>query len=130
VAKPSRNGISRITHAAGYSWQGLRAAWTHETAFRQESALISMLFPLSFWVGADLLETTLLITVLFLVLLMELMNSAIEAVVDRIGPELHALSGRAKDIGSAAVLLSIILVVLVWGLIAIKNWPLGMQWLS
>ena len=80
-----------------------------------------VLLPLSFVVGADALETALLITTLFLVLLMELVNSAIEAVVDRIGPEMHDLSGRAKDIGSAAVFLSLLLVVIVWGLVLIKN---------
>ncbi len=82
------------------------------------------LLPLSFYVTADLAETAMLIATLVLVLLMELVNSAIEAVVDRIGPEHHELSGRAKDIGSAAVLLALLLLVTVWTLVVIRNWPL------
>jgi len=122
LAKPGRKGIGRIIHAAGYSWSGIKACWQHEAAFRQELMLSAVLFPLSFYVTADLAETALLIATLFLVLLMELVNSAVEAVVDRIGPEHHALSGRAKDIGSAAVMLSLLLVAIVWGLVIVKHW--------
>ncbi len=119
--KPGRRGIDRIIHAAGYSYQGIRACWHHEAAFRQEVWLCLPMLPLSFMVTDNLAETALLITTLFLVLIMELANSAIEAVVDRIGHEYHDLSGRAKDIGSAAVFLSLLLVVTVWGLIIFRN---------
>ncbi|MFT6915778.1 MAG: diacylglycerol kinase (ATP) [Motiliproteus sp.] len=124
VAKPGRTGLIRILYAAKYSWQGFKAAWTHEAAFRQESLLALALLPLGFLVAADTLELVLLWLSLGLVLLMELLNSAIEAVVDRVGAELHPLSGRAKDIGSAAVFLALLLLVMTWGLIAAKNWPL------
>lgn len=120
--KPGRRGIDRIIHAAGYSYKGIRACWHHEAAFRQEVLLCLPLLPLSFLVTDNLAETALLITTLFLVLIMELANSAIEAVVDRIGHEYHDLSGRAKDIGSAAVFLSLLLVVTVWGLVIFRNW--------
>lgn len=121
--KPGRTGLDRIVHAAGYSCKGIMACWHHEAAFRQELLLCVPLLPLSFFVSTDLAETALLIITLFLVLMMELANSAIEAVVDRIGPEHHDLSGRAKDIGSAAVLLSLMLLFVVWGLVIAKNWP-------
>ena len=122
MAKPGRTGISRVIHAAGYSWSGLRQCWNHEAAFRQELLLCLLLFPLSFYVTPDLAESALLIASLILVLLMELVNSAVEAVVDRIGPEHHDLSGRAKDIGSAAVFIALLLVAIVWGLVIFKHW--------
>ncbi|MCW8887274.1 MAG: diacylglycerol kinase [Motiliproteus sp.] len=121
MPKPGRTGITRIINATGYSFKGLTACWKNEAAFRQELMFCVVLLPLSFMVGQDPLETALLITTLFLVLLMELLNSAIEAVVDRIGHEMHDLSGRAKDIGSAAVFLALLLVVIVWGLMILKN---------
>lgn len=121
MAKPGRSGVSRVVHASRYSWLGFKAAWRHEAAFRQEALLCLMLAPLSFWVGADLLETALLLATLLIVLLAELINSAIEAVVDRIGDDPHELSGRAKDIGSAAVFVSLTLVAVVWGLVLVKN---------
>ncbi len=124
MSKPGRSGIDRIIHAAGFSVKGLTACWQNEAAFRQELMLCVLLLPLSFYVGNGLLETALLIATLFLVLMMELVNSAIEAVVDRIGPEMHELSGRAKDIGSAVVMLSLLLVIIVWGLVIINNWVL------
>ncbi|OMH38292.1 diacylglycerol kinase [Motiliproteus sp. MSK22-1] len=124
MAKPGRTGAIRIYYAAGYSWNGVKQCWRHEAAFRQELMLCLLLFPLSFYATSDLAETALLIASLFIVLLMELVNSAIEAIVDRIGSEHHELSGRAKDIGSAAVLFSLLLVVVVWGLIIAKNWLL------
>ncbi|MFT5719847.1 MAG: diacylglycerol kinase (ATP) [Motiliproteus sp.] len=125
MAKPGRTGLIRILYAARYSWQGFKAAWTHEAAFRQELLLAAVLLPLGLLVAADAVELVLLWFSLGLVLLMELLNSAIEAVVDRVGSESHPLSGRAKDIGSAAVSLALLLVVMTWGLIAAKNWPLG-----
>ena len=122
MAKPGRTGVIRIYYAAGYSLSGIKQCWQHEAAFRQELMFCLLLLPLSFYVTSNLAETALLIMSLFAVLLMELVNSAIEAVVDRIGPEHHELSGRAKDIGSAAVLFSLLLVFVVWGLIIAKNW--------
>ncbi|MEH6823170.1 MAG: diacylglycerol kinase [Motiliproteus sp.] len=124
MAKPGRTGLVRVLYAARYSWQGFKAAWTHEAAFRQESVLALLLLPLSFFVAADEVELVLLWLTLGLVLLMELLNSAIEAVVDRVGEESHPLSGRAKDIGSATVFLALTLMVLAWAMIAAKNWPL------
>lgn len=125
MAKPGRKGWVRILYAAQYSWQGFKAAWTHEAAFRQELLLAAVLVPLGVLVAADTVELVLLWLTLGLVLLMELLNSAIEAVVDRVGEEPHPLSGRAKDIGSAAVFLALILLTMTWGLIAAKNWLLG-----
>ncbi|WP_341501190.1 diacylglycerol kinase [Gallaecimonas sp. GXIMD4217] len=111
-----RKGFARIWAAARYSMKGLAAAWRNEEAFRQESLLMLVMLPGAFWLGESAMERALLIIPLFVVVLAELLNSAIEAVVDRIGLERHELSGRAKDIGSAAVLVSLLLVALVWGL--------------
>lgn len=124
MAKPGRTGLTRVLYAARYSWQGFKAAWKHEAAFRQESILALVMLPLGGLIAADAIELVLLWLTLGLVLLMELLNSAIEAVVDRIGEELHPLSGRAKDIGSASVFLALTLVVMTWSLIAAKNWLL------
>jgi len=114
MAKPGNTGLTRIIKAGGYSIQGLKAALKHEAAFRQESLLFLLLTPLAFFVGDSVVEKLLLISSLFIVLIVELLNSAIEAVVDRIGSEQHELSGRAKDIGSAAVFVSLLLVAVVW----------------
>lgn len=116
--KPGRTGLSRIIHAAGYSWQGILAALRHESAFRQELLLSIVLIPAAFWLGRSVLEYIVLVGSVLLVLIVELLNSGLEAIVDRVGHELHELSGRAKDMGSAAVLISLLLVALVWGLIA------------
>lgn len=107
-------GLKRILLAAGYSVKGLRAAFVHEAAFRQELLLSAVLVPLAFRLDVHLCERLLMISSLFLILIVELLNSAIEAVVDRIGSEWHELSGRAKDIGSAAVFLSLVLTSYVW----------------
>ncbi len=109
----SRTGINRVLHAAGYSLQGLRAGWG-ETAFRQEAIGSFALLPLAFWVGKSWLEVSMLVTVVVLVLITELLNTGIETAIDRIGPEWHDLSKRAKDMGSAAVLLSLLLCAGVW----------------
>lgn len=114
-------GIKRIVLATGYSAKGLRAAFLHEAAFRQEVLLACVLVPLACWLDVSALERLLMISSLLVVLIVELLNSAIEAVVDRIGPERHDLSGRAKDFGSAAVMLTLLLVVCVWGT---ALWPL------
>ncbi|PLY01569.1 MAG: diacylglycerol kinase [Desulfuromonas sp.] len=114
-------GLKRILCAAGYSLKGLRAAWTYEAAFRQELLLALVLIPLACLLEVSPCERLLLIGVVLLVLIVELLNSAIEAVVDRVGAEFHELSGRAKDLGSAAVLLALLLTALVWGVIL---WPL------
>ncbi|MCK5664821.1 MAG: diacylglycerol kinase [Thiotrichaceae bacterium] len=115
--KPGKTGIARIVAATGYSWLGLKAAYQHEAAFRQELFLSLFLLPLVFLVGESGLEYALLITSLFIVLIAEIINSAIEAVVDRFGSELHELSGRAKDMGSAAVFLALCNVAITWSLI-------------
>ena len=109
----SRKGLSRILHAASYSFAGLRAGWD-ETAFRQEAIASVALIPLAFWLGRGWVETALLAGSLLIVMMVELLNTAIEAAVDRIGPEWHDLSGRAKDMGSAAVMLSLMLCSGIW----------------
>jgi diacylglycerol kinase (ATP) len=115
--KPGNTGIKRIILATGYSWKGFVAVFKHEAAFRQETALLLILAPLAFWLGQTGVERALLIGCLLLVLIVEILNSAIEAVVDRFGGEMHKLSGRAKDMGSAAVLLSLVNVAVIWGFI-------------
>jgi len=109
----ARKGLSRVLHAGGYSLQGLRAGWG-ETAFRQEAILATALLPLAFWLGQNWVETALLAGTVLLVMIVELLNTCIESAIDRIGPEWHDLSKRAKDMGSAAVLLSLLLCVGVW----------------
>jgi len=115
--KGQNKGLMRCIKAGVYSWQGLSAAFRHEEAFRQEFFLFLILAPLGIWLGNTGVERALMIGSLILVLIIELINSAIEAVVDRHGSEFHELAGRAKDIGSAAVMLSLINVALVWGFI-------------
>lgn len=108
-----RTGLSRIWHAAGYSIEGLRAGWG-ETAFRQEALASIVLLPASFWLGHNWAEVALLAGTVLLVMIVELLNTGIETAIDRIGPEWHDLSKRAKDMGSAAVLLSLLLCAGVW----------------
>jgi len=115
MSKPGNTGIRRIIRAMGFSSQGLAAAWKHEAAFRQEIVLLVILVPTAFWLGETVLLQALLIAVCLLVLIVELFNSAIEAAIDRHGEEQHELSGRAKDMGSAAVLISLLIVLLTWG---------------
>jgi len=109
----SRTGLNRVWHAAGYSLEGLRAGWG-ETAFRQEALAAMMLLPLAFWLGRSWVETALLAGSVLLVMIVELLNTGIETAIDRIGPEWHDLSKRAKDMGSAAVLLSLLLSGGIW----------------
>lgn len=114
MASSGNTGITRIIKAGQYSWQGLCAAYRHEEAFRQEVWVLSVAVPLALWLGDDGLEKALLIGSILLLLIVELLNSAIEAVVDRIGTERHELAGRAKDMGSAAVTIAIINVLVLW----------------
>ncbi len=118
MGKPGNTGIRRIIRATRFSAQGFAHAWRHESAFRQELALAIVLTPAAFWLGQTVLERALLIGVLLLVLIVELLNSAIEAAIDRHGEEHHELSGRAKDMGSAAVFVVLVLVGVVWGAVA------------
>lgn len=108
-----RRGISRVWHATGYSMAGLRAGWT-EIAFRQEAIAALVLLPVSFWLGSNWMETAVLAGSVVALMVVELLNTAIETAIDRVGPEWHDLSKRAKDMGSAAVLLSLLFCISVW----------------
>lgn len=118
MGKPANNiGLRRLINATRFSWLGLCAAARHEAAFRQELAASVAIVPLAFWLGQSGGERALLLAVWLLVLIVELLNSAIEAAVDRFGGEHHELSGRAKDIGSAAVLIALLNAAIVWILV-------------
>jgi diacylglycerol kinase (ATP) len=117
VTDSNEKGIRRLIKAAGYSFKGLAAAFRHETAFKQEVVLSPILILLALWLGEGGVEQALLIMSWLLVLMFELVNSGIEAVVDRVGTEHHELSGRAKDVGSAAVLLALVNAAVVWLLV-------------
>ena len=117
MAKSGHTGLTRIIKATQYSWQGICAAYRHEAAFRQEIWLCLALLPLGIYLGENGAERALLVASVALIPLIEIVNSAIEAVVDRFGDEHHELSGRAKDMGSAAVMLAIGIAAAVWGLI-------------
>ncbi len=110
-------GPGRIFKAAVWSFQGLRAAWLHESSFRLEVYLTVVLAPLAWWLGQTPVERILMIGSCLLVMSAELLNSAVEALIERYGPEHHELAGRAKDMGSAAVFVLMMNVLLVWGLI-------------
>jgi diacylglycerol kinase (ATP) len=112
-----KTGIRRLVNAFGYSMDGFKAAYQHEDAFRQEVWLSLVLIPLAFYLEAEALHRILMVGSVLLVMIVELLNSAVEAVVDRVSIERHALAKRAKDIGSAAVLLALINLGVVWGLI-------------
>ncbi len=114
MGKPGNTGLARVIAAAGYSWQGLVAAFRHEAAFRQELAVIVIALPVGVWAAETTLERVLVVAALLMVLVIELINSAIEAAVDLWGEQRHELAGRAKDCGSAAVLLSIVAATAVW----------------
>ena len=109
----ARTGLNRIWHAAGYSIEGLRAGWS-EKAFRQEAIAAMVLLPLSLWLGRSWVEVALLAGSVVIVMIVELLNTGIETAIDRIGPEWHDLSKRAKDMGSAAVLLALLLCIGIW----------------
>ena len=108
-----RTGLRRVWHAAGYSLEGLRAGW-QETAFRPEACAAFVLVPLAFWLGRSWVEVALLAGSVLIVMIVELLNTGVESAIDRIGPEWHALSKRAKDMGSAAVLLALLLAGGIW----------------
>ena len=116
MGKTGVTGIKRIINAFGYSMKGLRAAFKHESAFRQETALLILLLPIAFLLGQNIVDYSILIGSLMLVIIVELLNSAVEAVVDRVGDEHHKLAGRAKDIGSAAVFVTLVNVVVIWSM--------------
>lgn len=119
TGKPGLTGFNRIIKATQYSFKGLRAAFKYESAIRQELLLLLILTPIALLLDVSNVDKILLVASLVLVLIVELVNSAIEAVVDRIGTEHHELSGRAKDIGSAAVFVSLCLSVFVWFMIVV-----------
>ena len=119
--KPGYTGLKRIVRATGFSLVGLRTAWRHESAFRQECVLALVLVPSALWLAETWTQAALLIAATGLVLVVELLNSAIEAVVDRLGDEWHELAGRAKDMGSAAVFVSLVLLAATWALVALDR---------
>ena len=121
MAAQGPKGLDRIIKAFGYSLKGFRAAFENEAAFRQELALAVIMVPVGFWLGQTPIEQALLVGVVLMVLVVELLNTAVEAVVDRVGDEHHELAGRAKDMGSAAVFLSLTVVLIVWGLILLPQ---------
>lgn len=120
-----KRGLRRLINALSYSLSGLGLAFRHESAFRQEVALAAVLLPLALFVPVSAAERVLLIASVLLLLIVELLNSSIEAAVDRIGLDAHHLSKRAKDVGSAAVLVALVLLATTWGLIAL---PVLVQW--
>ncbi|WP_127475508.1 diacylglycerol kinase [Sulfurivermis fontis] len=117
INKPGHRGLSHVVKAFGYSVQGLKAALQYEEAFRLELLALIVMLPAALWLGGNGIERALLVGSLLLVLIVELINSAIEAVVDRVGVEHHTLAGRAKDIGSAAVFMALMNVLVVWGFV-------------
>ncbi|MEX0619292.1 MAG: diacylglycerol kinase [Pseudohongiellaceae bacterium] len=116
-----KTGLRRIVYAFGHSMRGFASAWRCEAAFRQEVAMSVLLIPAAFWLATDHIELILLMGSVLGVLLAELANSSVEAVVDRIGSEIHILAQRAKDIGSALVFTSLIMLVMVWGIVALNR---------
>ena len=119
-----KTGLTRLWNAFGYSLAGFRAAYKHEDAFRQEIHLAVVLIPLALWLPASHIGKALMIASVLLVIMIELLNSAIEAAVDRISLDKHDLAKRAKDIGSAAVLVSLINVAITWGLVLTASFSL------
>jgi diacylglycerol kinase (ATP) len=122
MANQNAHGWRRVVNAFGFSMKGLKACYELEEAFRQEILVLIPLLPLAFWLGETPVERAVLVGSLLMVPVVELLNSAIEANVDRVGMERHELSGRAKDIASAAVFLSIAFAVITWALILIPRW--------
>jgi len=125
MAKPGNTGFRRVVNATFYSFAGLRTAWRTEAAFRQECLAVLVLIPIAVWLGQSAVQRVLLLSSCVFVLIVELVNTAIELVVDRVGTDHHELSGRAKDVGSAAVFTSIALAMLVWGFVAWERFGPG-----
>ncbi len=123
MGKTGATGLTRIFHACGYSWKGFVAAWRFEAAFRLEIRLALVFIPAAFWLANTHIELILLIASVLWILMAELINSAIEAVVDRVGLDKHELSGRAKDIGSALVMMSLFLFAVIWSIIVYQHFP-------
>jgi len=121
MADRGLKGLARVLKACVYTWQGLCAAWRHEAAFREETWLALVLVPLGLYLGDGGVQKALLVSSVLLLPLVELLNSAVEAVVDRFGDEHHELSGRAKDMGSAAVAFAIVLMITVWLLVLLVD---------
>lgn len=117
MIKEKATGLVRLVNATRYSWEGLKSAWQHEAAFRQELFGLALAVPLSLWLGQNGMEKALLISSVMMVIVTELLNSALEAAVDHGGLDYHPLAKRAKDLGSAAVFISILMVLTVWGCI-------------
>ena len=124
MGQPGNTGLRRIVNATFYSLAGLRGAWRTEAAFRQECVAVVVLMPIAGWLGQTAVQRALLVSSCLLVLIVELLNTAVESVVDRVGTDHNELSGRAKDLGSAAVFASIALGTLVWALIAWERFGL------
>lgn len=122
--KPGKTGFSRLIDATRYSMQGMKAAWRNEAAFRQELVSVVILLPVAALLARNITQFLLLTVPLFILLIAELVNSAFEAVVDRIGDEHHELSGRAKDMGSAVVFIALLLCFTSWALIVLENYVL------
>lgn len=118
----SKGGIGRVFKAASYSWSGLRAALRYEAAFRQELLLVLLMAPIAFWLGQNTIQVVLLLSSLVLVLIVELLNSAVEAVADAVTLENNELIGRAKDLGSAAVFLSLLSAAILWLTLLLNKW--------
>ncbi|HEY1900404.1 MAG TPA: diacylglycerol kinase [Steroidobacteraceae bacterium] len=121
LAREKPRGLTRVLRAAGASWKGLLGAYRGEAAFRQELGLSVLVIPTGLWLGRTGVERAVLVAPMLLVLIVELLNSAVEATVDRIGLERHVLAGLAKDIGSAAVLMSFVLLGVVWLLVLMDH---------
>ena len=121
MGSENENIFRHIQNAVIYSWAGFKAAWNNEMAFRTEAIVIALLMPIGIWIGETAVQWALLIGSSLLVLITELLNSAVEKVVDRIGTEHHILSKQAKDLGSAAAAVSMLTAVIVWGLIAYER---------
>ena len=115
-----KQGLTRLINALGYSRDGLRAAWKHEAAFREELLLAIIAIPLALFLGKSGVDRALMVGSILLILIVEILNSAIEAVVDKASPEKHELAKRSKDMGSAAVLLSLLLAATVWALVLLS----------
>jgi len=122
MADSGNKGLKRLVLATGYSWKGLRAGWQNEEAFRQEVILAVILIPLALWLDTGLIQTILMISSILLILIVEILNSAIEAVVDLVTSEKQTLAGRAKDMGSAAVMLSLINAAVIWCLVLASHY--------